>query len=186
MTDRVVPRLSVRNATAIINYEFPPKKTDFGRRLACLLGAMKDKVVTPLAQQQNHLICNWLGCFPGGNIISVFIYTFKTVIFLCFFPGFSKLSNSPRDFILQFGRRLYQNNEIKAWFGRDCIFSTTVCFTDGSATALSSSILFVLMLLFSYPFILFCFFRTKTQKKSCRWFCLLRSVKMSHHLLSNY
>ena len=44
MTDRAAPRVSIRNATCIINYEFPMKKSDFGERLSCLLGAMKDKV----------------------------------------------------------------------------------------------------------------------------------------------
>ncbi|XP_065064666.1 putative ATP-dependent RNA helicase TDRD12 [Rhopilema esculentum] len=43
MTDRGAARMSVRNATCLINYEFPTKKSDFANRLACLLGAMKEK-----------------------------------------------------------------------------------------------------------------------------------------------
>ena len=44
MTDRGAARMSVRNATCLINYEFPTKKSDFANRLGCLLGAMKEKV----------------------------------------------------------------------------------------------------------------------------------------------
>ena len=44
MTDRVATRLAVRNATCIINYEFPVNKIDFGQRLGCLLDSMRNKV----------------------------------------------------------------------------------------------------------------------------------------------
>ena len=44
MTDGVASRISIRNATCIIHYEFPTKKTEFGQRMNCLLGAMKTQV----------------------------------------------------------------------------------------------------------------------------------------------
>ena len=45
LTDRVAPRISIRNATCIINYEFPMNKPDFGRRLSFFFEAMKEKVL---------------------------------------------------------------------------------------------------------------------------------------------